>query len=279
MSWFRRPAKIVILTVAIIGLLFFLHFTRILRPVESGLRSLTQPILRGGHRLSVMIGEYYFNYRSQKSLIQENKQLRDQLLILEKQRSLYLTEKEENDFFRQQLNFVRQVNYDYTLARVVGETADRTQSALILDQGARAGVRLGLAVVTEEGVLIGKITKVSPNQAWALLVNDDLSKVAVKIQNPAHTLGVLEGEFGLGLKMRLIPRTETVSEGDTVVTSGLEATVPSGLMIGRISAVQNEQEELFQEAVVKSAVDLNRITLVNIIKYNLSDDSATSSGD
>ena len=102
--------------------------------------------------------------------------------------------------------------------------------------------------------------------------NDDLSKIAARIQNKSRTIGVVEGEFGLGIKMRLIPQTEMIKEGDVIVTSGLEQKVPGNIVIGQIKNIVNEPEELFQEAALESMVDFNKINIVNIIKYNQDDD-------
>lgn len=79
-------------------------------------------------------------------------------------------------------------------------------------------------------------------------------------------MGLVEGEYGLGIKMKLIPHFELIKENDLVVTSGLEEGIPRGLIVGQIKLIKNEPEELFQEASIESAVDFGKITLVNIIK-------------
>jgi len=105
-----------------------------------------------------------------------------------------------------------------------------------------------------------------------LLINDDLSKVAAKIQNDAKTIGIVEGEYGLGIKMRLIPKIELVKETDIVLTSGLEKYVPPNLIIGQIDNVVDQPEALFQEASINSIVDLSKVTLVNVIIEKIEND-------
>jgi len=206
------------------------------------------------------------DFRSSREIMRENKDLKDQVVTLLKEKSEFLTEREENDFLRKQLNFNKENNYNLEIANVIGKDLDKTRNTMIIDKGTKNGIAVGQPVITDAGVIIGKIFKVNKNNAVVLLINDDLSKVAAKIQNQAKTIGMVEGEYGLGMKMNLIPQTEMIKEDDVVVTSGLEKGIPSGILIGQIERVIAAPEELFQEASVKSAVDFSKITLISIIK-------------
>ena len=256
----------------IVLLLFFLHYIKVLRPVENLAVSVTKPILRSVYQASYWVGDNYLNFKSKQSLVQENKELKDQLAMLINEKSRCVSEQEENQFLREQMQFVDKNQYLFEIARVIGQSADGSQNALILDVGSKSGVVVGQPVLAEQNMLIGKIIKVSKNSSIVLLINDDLSKIAARIQNKSRTIGVVEGEFGLGIKMRLIPQTEMIKEGDVIVTSGLEQKVPGNIVIGQIKNIVNEPEELFQEAALESMVDFNKINIVNIIKYNQDDD-------
>jgi rod shape-determining protein MreC len=267
----QRKTKLIFLAVAVLLLLFFLHFIKVLRPVENLVVTLTKAGLQPTYKLSNWIGENYLDFKSKRDLIRENKDLKDQIATLLKEKSEFLTEQEENDFLRKQLNFTKDFGYDFEVANVIGKAVDKVQNTIILDRGLKSGVVEGQPVVTDKGILIGKILKVTKNSAIVLLINDDLSKVAAKIQNKAKTIGVVEGEYGLGIKMRLVPQTEMIKEGDVVVTSGLEKSVPAGILIGQVERVMNAPEELFQEASIKSAVEFNKVTMVTVIKEKNAD--------
>ncbi|KKQ80507.1 MAG: Cell shape-determining protein MreC [Parcubacteria group bacterium GW2011_GWC2_38_7] len=263
-----KPTKLIILTVVIIFLLFFLHYTHILAPVERLLVAITKPILQISYKVSNQIGTEYLDFKSKRELLTENKELKDQLAILLKEKSRYLNENEENDFLREQLKFSQTMNYEFIIANVIGKNVAGVQNSLLLDLGQQDGLKVGQPVLGEQGVVIGKISKVERNRSFMTLVNDDLSRLAAKIQGVTKTMGVVEGEFGLGIKMRLIPQNETISEGDVVVTSGLEELVPANLIVGQIEKIIKSPEQLFQEASIKSPIDFNKISMVNIIKTN-----------
>jgi rod shape-determining protein MreC len=262
----NRQTKLVIITVVVILLLFFLHYTRILSPVERALVGMTKPLLKITYSISNSVGEKYLEYQSKNELVRENKELKDELIILLKEKAHYFTEKEENEFLRTQLGFVKANNFEYEIANVVGKNPDNTQNSLLVDKGEKHGLIVGQPVLADEGMLIGKLVRVDRATSTILLINDDLSKVAAKIQTQYKTIGVVEGEFGLGMKMKLVPQSEVISESDIVVTSGLEDLVPANLIIGQVERIYNQPEELFQEVSIRTFVDLGKITIVNIIK-------------
>jgi len=262
----QKTKKIILLSAAAFGLLLFLHFTRIISPLENLTVIVTKPILSQIFKVSNSLGNYYNELKSKRALVSENNQLKEQLVKMQKSQSLCLAEKEENSFLRGQLNFTDSNKFDSKIARVIGKSIDYAQNSILIDAGENQGLQIGQPVVAENGLFIGKITKVNKYSSLVLLVNDDLSKVAAKIQNQAKTGGVLEGEYGLGIRMKFIPKTDEVMPGDLVVTSGLEKLVPAGILVGEVERITNEPEALFQQASIKSLLDFNKIYLVNVIK-------------
>jgi len=261
-----KPVKLALVTLAAVALLFFLHYIHVLAPLERLVVAISKPAMRLTYGFSNKIGTSYLELKTKKQLLTENKELKDQVATLLKEKGRYLSEKEENDFLREQLKFTQTTPYQFVIANVIGKNVGGLQNTLLLDSGAKDGIKIGQPVLGEQGILVGKISKVQTNRSFMTLINDDLSRVAAKVQGITKTIGVIEGEFGLGIKMRLIPQNELISEGDLVVTSGLEELVPANLVIGQVEKVTRVPEELFQEAAIKSPVDFSKITMVNIIK-------------
>ena len=56
-----------------------------------------------------------------------------------------------------------------------------------------------------------------------------------------------------------------VEVGETVLTSGLGGRFPQDLVIGRVVDVNRSEAELFQQAVVQSAVDFEALEIVFVI--------------
>jgi rod shape-determining protein MreC len=180
----------------------------------------------------------------------------------------------ENAFLRDQLQVTERLEQDLIVSHVITRSTDESISTITIDQGTSDGVVEGAPVISRDGVFVGKVIRANAYNAIVLLVNDHTSQVAVSVQNIDHTIGIVQGEYGLGVKMELIPQTEVIAEGDNVITSGVEEHIPRGLLVGTIDTVIRSEEELFQEAVLRLPADLSKIHIVSVIKPSHNVDSS-----
>jgi len=164
-----------------------------------------------------------------------------------------------------QIDFLDASGLRGVTARVIGRNPEPDVQLLILNRGTFAGVRVGLPVITSTGVLVGIVREVRGGSASVLLLTDSQSKLAAAVQAEQAISGVIEGEHGLSLRMELIPQGAAVSAGQTVVTSGSETGIPSGLVIGQIDRLERAENAFFQTAYVQPLVDYGSLSLVSII--------------
>ena len=120
-------------------------------------------------------------------------------------------------------------------------------------------------VFFENGFLLGRIINVEKNTAIIRLITDNRSKFTASIINQNKTQGLVEGEHGLSIKMKMIPQDENVQVGDIVITSGAEKNIPRGLIIGKVESIQKELYEPFQSANLRSLADLNKVNIVTVL--------------
>ena len=151
-----------------------------------------------------------------------------------------------------------------------GNAAD--SQIITIDKGAGDGIYPGLAAVsstavgtTSQGVIIGKVVGVKDQAAQIFLVTNKNSKLAASILGENKTSGVARGELGLTVRMDFIPQTENIKVGDIVATSGLEQNIKRGLVIGRVSEVKRENNEVWQSAGVEPMVNLDDLSIVAIL--------------
>lgn len=174
----------------------------------------------------------------------------------------------ENETLRRLLNFTQaNPTHSYKAAevkgRVIGRDPSNFLSYLIIDLGSQQGIEKGMPVVAERG-LVGRITDVGSNWAKVMLIIDPSSSVNALIQSSRAT-GVVEGHVGGSLVMKYIPQGETVNVNDIVLTSGLGGNFPKKLIIGQVTAVQQRDIEMFQEAHIRPTVDFNNLEIVPVI--------------
>lgn len=254
---------------AVIVLLIFLHFTGIAGPAEEAVTLAANPILQKFYALAVSARKVY-NTQTDK------RNLSDILEKLEKENSeliaanakLRLLE-EENEVLRQHLNFESKNDYNFVLANVISKS-DLMNSAdyenlIIIDKGAADGINTGQAVLNSEGMVAGKIAGTEEHLSKVYLATGKKCKLASTVLNSDKTAGIAEGDLGLTVKMNFIPQTESINMDDIVVTSGLEEKIPRGLVIGKISEVIKENNEVWQTAVVEPMAGFNSLTVVSVL--------------
>lgn len=257
-------SRLTILTVAAGGLLFFLHFLGVLSNAETWLmRKLSVQEARlaaaaGSFRQTVgapfRVGE----------IIAENERLRADNAARDVEIARLTAIREENDELRALLGYAEKQRTAPVIARVLARTPEAGTHTILLDRGSDDGVAVEMPVIAAGGVLIGKVFKVERASAVALLLTDTRSRVGASVQNADRTQGLVQGERGLSLEMRLIPQNEEIKVGDLIVTSGIEALTPRGLVLGRVEEVQTQEKNPFKKALITSPVAYDQVSMVAI---------------
>lgn len=173
--------------------------------------------------------------------------------------------REENELLKKELSFVERSGTPYVSARVLAKSISHSMNRFIIDVGSSEGVQLGSAVVSGEGIFVGKIVELGAHSATVSAITDPTHSIAVSLLNESRTIGVATGSVGDLLKIEFIPTDETIGENDLVVTSGLESLIPSGLLVGVVNTVQQETGSPFQQAIVEPLTDIRRLSLVLVL--------------
>jgi rod shape-determining protein MreC len=151
----------------------------------------------------------------------------------------------------------------YLAAAVIGRDPSPFVKYVIINRGSDAGLRRGMPVVTQQG-LVGRIAAVTAGAARVQLVVDTDSSVNVRLE-PARADAVLSGSLTGELTLDMIPQLAGVQVGDLVLTSGLGGNYPANILIGQIISLRRQETELFQQAVVQPVVDFTQLEIVLII--------------
>src|SRR5205823_12500032 len=90
-----------------------------------------------------------------------------------------------------------------------------------IDHGTDAGVQTGDVVVASGGAVVGRVTEANPASAHVLLINSVNSVVIGQLSGSSAT-GEVAGQLGGVLAMQNIDATETIRDGEAVLTAGIE---------------------------------------------------------
>ncbi len=257
-------AAVIILALAILG-----RFGA-LRPILSLLERALAPVARVAYRAGGLFARESTDGLSVGDLTQQlqQSQAENRRLLADNIRLSQL--EQENATLRQRLNFFDATGLSYVIAAVTsrGRVGDswRQHASLTLNRGSKDGVVVGQAIVDGQGSLLGKITAVEEHAAEACLLFDTDCRVAVSLQGEPGTAGVIQSDLNLTVKADFIPQNKKVTEGQIMISAGLESGMPAGLLVGRVTRIVSEGNELWQHAIIEPLADFDNLNVVSIIK-------------
>ena len=208
---------------------------------------------------------YMYNY---DKLVAENAELRSRIAEMEETVRQSVSSNEENARLKKLLGLAEaNDDYEFVDAALISWSASGWSSSFTINKGSKHGLEVGDCVVTEDGFLIGQITRVSRSGATVQTILDSASGVGALTDK--DVTAVAEGDFNLmsegKLRLTYIEDTSRVVSGDKVMTSGKGGIYPSGLVIGTVESVSIDPSGLSASAIVEPDADIAATTYVFII--------------
>jgi rod shape-determining protein MreC len=223
-------------------------------PVQAALRDATRPIADWVNNLTDASGLS----RENKTLRAENERLTNEL-VRAREDAVQQQNLKDLDSVRQQFP-----NDTFLAASVVSRDSSNVRSIVAIDRGRSDGVKEGMIVVTEGRSLVGTVSKVLDGYAWVTLITDPKSAVSALVQE-SRAEGVVAGNYNGSLNMEFVGQGAAVKQGDFVITSGVGGGYPPDVVIGRVSAVQKTEQDLFQSVHVDHLASLTNLDRVLVL--------------
>ncbi len=148
-------------------------------------------------------------------------------------------------------------------AQLVGSDVSAFFRSVLVDRGREHGVRSGMPVISEEGI-VGLVTATSQRAARATLLLDRQTAIDGTVQR-SRTRGIVRGRGSELVDFEFVARGGDVEVGDIVITSGLDGVYPKGLRVGIVSAVSEAGAGLLRNASLAPAVDFGRLEQAFVI--------------
>jgi rod shape-determining protein MreC len=239
-----------------------------LRPVQSLITQLTAPAQLSATGVTASVEGFFASIARVRTLEQEYAALQTRADQLEAENSTLREVEKENEQLRALLNFAEtrprlELRGAQIVARVIGEESTNFIETILIDLGQVHGIRTGMPVVTDQG-LVGRISEVTENTSKVLLLNDAGSSASALLAE-SRLNGIVHGSTSGDLIMDFIPQGPTFEEGEGVLSSGLGGQFPRGLAIGVIESIDSQPNAVFQTARVRPAVDFGSLELVMVI--------------
>lgn len=220
--------------------------------------------------LSSAINKGSYQVESTKNLAKELLVAGERIRLLEKQiadQQLELTQlrQEAKDVRKlRDLLSLKQSTLRKTIAAdVIGRNMDNWFEQIQLDRGERDGVRLGSAVVTNNGI-VGQIVKTDEHRCTVRLYTDPSQKIGVVLQRLNHP-GILVGRNKKPPIIDYVPVGTNVEVGDKVTCTGNGGIFPPGHPVGSVSMVRRDSNGTSLNIEIRPAENLFDLTHVLIV--------------
>jgi len=194
---------------------------------------------------------------------EENQILREIIEELKRERIQLLEQQHENDRLRSLLGFRQGFEKPLMPAEVIGNDESGWFQTLVIDRGQRDGIQEGMAVITVQGA-VGQIMESSRNFSRVLLITDPNSSVAAVVQN-TRAPGIVEGAGQKRCALKYMLQSESIQQGDVILSSGVDGIYPKGLPIGSVSRIDRKDAQLFQNVQVEPFVDFRKLEEVFVL--------------
>ena len=227
------------------------------------------PLQQGMNQIGGWMGDMKDNFSTMKQLKSENKKLREQVDALTTENN-YLQE-ERYEFERLQELYKLDQNYaeyEKTAAHVIGKDAGNWFGTFTIDKGSKDGIEVNMNVLAGSG-LVGIVTDVGPTWAKVRSIIDDSSNISAMAISTSDTC-IVSGDMALmGTGQIAFSQMENndnvVAVGDQILTSYLSDKYLQGILIGSVSEVNVDSNNLTRSGYITPAVDFKNIQEVLVI--------------
>lgn len=265
------PSKYIYLFMAFICiLLLFLSvvFGERFSPLKAVTSAVITPMQTGINGLGTKIYNDVSDKKTKKELIAENNELSKQLLDA----NALLQKYEQQGYEMKRLQKLLDLKESYPEYESVGAKVIATDSTnwfytFVIDKGSDDGIKVGCNVLAGNG-LAGIVTEVGTSYAKVRSIIDDNSNVSANVLG-TDTLCTVSGDLTLisdgYIRVGYINKADEILEGAELVTSHVSDKFLPGLLIGYISDISVDANNLTQSAKCVPVVDFRNLQEVLVI--------------
>lgn len=267
------PAKYILLALTIVCFAlmmgsFTLGWTS--GPVGTAASYVFIPMQRGLTTVGSWISDKTYELAALKDVMKENEELKAQVNELTDELNTLKLEQYDTEDLRELLALDNSYSeYNKLSASVIGKDAGNWFDTFLIDKGSKDGVAVGMNVITGKG-LAGIITEVGPNYAKVRAIIDDTSSVSGMVLSTSDNC-IIKGNLQTMDDRQMITFSNLkdtegkVAVGDQVVTSYISSEYVQGLLIGYISEIHVNSNNLTKSGLITPVVDFEHVKHVLVI--------------
>ncbi|MDO4321589.1 MAG: rod shape-determining protein MreC [Lachnospiraceae bacterium] len=238
-------------------------------PVKQVSGFLITPVQKGINGFGSWLSGLTDNFEDAETLRKENVELQARVDTLTEENSQLIQDREELRRLRELFELDEQYDeYEKVGARVIAKESGNWFQLFTIDKGSNDGIKPDMNVISGGG-LVGIVTETGPNWATVRSIIDDNSNVSAMVSTTSDQCIIagdlrLIDEGSLNL-VKLTDADNKVHVGDKVVTSYISEKFLPGILIGYISELGNDANNLTKSGYITPVVDFRHLQEVLVI--------------
>jgi len=279
---FTLPSKYLLFILTIICiLLMIVTFNTNLFIGSSGtvLGYVFVPFQSGITTVSTYLSERAEELKRVRELLEENEALKEQINELTIENTTLQQDRYELTNLRELYELDAEYSdYEKVGARIIAKDSGNWFDSFVIDKGAEDGIEVDMNVMAGHG-LVGRVVDVHDSWAKVVAIIADNSNVSGEMLATSDKLMVrgnleLYSQGVIGFE-QLVDDRNQVKEGDKIVTSNISDKYLPGILIGYVSSISQDSNNLTKSGTLIPAVDfahLNEVLVILEKKQDISDD-------
>ncbi len=227
------------------------------------------PMQNGINYIGMWMNDVTQNFETLEEFRNENKALQEKVDALTVTNNRLQQEKFELERLRELYALDQKYGqYEKIGARVISSDSGNWFSNFVIDKGTKDGLAVDMNVMAGTG-LVGIITEVGPNWARVRSIIDDTSNVSALALSTSDKC-IVSGDLTLmkdgKIRFSQLPNNETeIAVGEQIVTSHISSKYLPGILIGYVSEIKVDSNNLTRSGYITPAVDFQHIQEVLVI--------------
>ena len=272
-SKFVLPPKyiLIILTgVCVVGILVSFTFQISGGPLHAAAGYVFIPMQEGINTVGTWMTDQAEKFKNLHDVMEENALLKQQVDELTAELNTTNLEQYELENLRELLELDQKYpSYEKVAANVIGKDGSNWFSTFTINKGTNDGIDVDMNVIAGSG-LVGIVTEVGANYAVVSSIINDTAKVTDMVTTTSDNLIVNGSLKNMNENMviefsNLNDGDNQVQIGDPIVTSYISDQYQQGILIGYISAMETDVNNLTKSGTITPAVDFEHIEEVLVI--------------
>ena len=227
------------------------------------------PLQQGINHIGGWMGDMKDNFSTLKQLQAENEKLQEQVDALTTENNYLQEERYEYERLQELYQLDQQyAEYEKTAAHVIGKDSGNWFSTFTIDKGSTDRIAVDMNVLSGSG-LVGIVTEVGPTWAKVRSIIDDSTNISGMVLSTSDTC-IVSGSLSLMSTGQISfdkmeNNDNVVAVGDQIVTSYISDKYLQGILIGSVSEINVDSNNLTRSGYIIPAVDFRNIQEVLVI--------------